>query len=275
MSTLARSADLEAIKQRQRATWGTGDYAMVGTQIVIVSERLVESLDLRSTERVLDVATGSGNAALAAARRGCDVVGVDYVPSLLDRARTRGGAEQLAEHLTWIEGDAEALPVEDASFDVVTSVFGAMFAPNHHRTADELLRACRPGGRIGLVSHTPEGFIGRLFKVNGKHVPPPAGVMPPVLWGTEDHLRTLFDDRAAEIRSRKRNVVFRYRSPQAYVAYWRRWYGPTIKAFEALDDAGRTALEQDILGLIGELNRADDGTMVVPSEYLEAVITKR
>lgn len=275
MSTLAPSPDLEAIKQRQRATWGTGDYAMVGTQIVIVSERLVESLDLRSTERVLDVATGSGNAALAAARRGCDVVGVDYVPSLLDRARTRGGAEQLAEHLTWIEGDAEALPVEDASFDVVTSVFGAMFAPNHHRTADELLRACRPGGRIGLVSHTPGGFIGRLFKVNGKHVPPPAGVMPPVLWGTEDHLRTLFDDRAAEIRSRKRNVVFRYRSPQAYVAYWRRWYGPTIKAFEALDDAGKTALEQDILGLIGELNRADDGTMVVPSEYLEAVITKR
>lgn len=275
MSTLAPTPDLEAIKQRQRATWGTGDYAMVGTQIIIVSENLIESLDLRSTERVLDVATGSGNAALAAARRGCEVVGVDYVPSLLDRARTRAGAEQLAEHITWIEGDAEALPVEDASFDVVTSVFGSMFAPNHHRTADELLRACRPGGRIGLVSHTPEGFIGRLFKVNGKHVPPPAGVMPPVLWGSEDHLRTLFGDRAAEIRSQKRHVVFRYPSPEAYVEYWRRWYGPTIKAFEALDDAGKAALERDILELIGEFNRAGDGTMVVPSEYLEAVITKR
>lgn len=275
MSTLAPTPDLEAIKQRQRATWGTGDYAMVGTQIIIVSENLIESLDLRSTERVLDVATGSGNAALAAARRGCEVVGVDYVPSLLDRARTRAGAEQLAEHITWIEGDAEALPVEDASFDVVTSVFGSMFAPNHHRTADELLRACRSGGRIGLVSHTPEGFIGRLFKVNGKHVPPPAGVMPPVLWGSEDHLRTLFGDRAAEIRSQKRHVVFRYPSPEAYVEYWRRWYGPTIKAFEALDDAGKAALERDILELIGEFNRAGDGTMVVPSEYLEAVITKR
>lgn len=275
MSTLAPTPDLEAIKQRQRATWGTGDYAMVGTQIIIVSENLIESLDLRSTERVLDVATGSGNAALAAARRGCEVVGVDYVPSLLDRARTRAAAEQLAEHITWIEGDAEALPVEDASFDVVTSVFGSMFAPNHHRTADELLRACRSGGRIGLVSHTPEGFIGRLFKVNGKHVPPPAGVMPPVLWGSEDHLRTLFGDRAAEIRSQKRHVVFRYPSPEAYVEYWRRWYGPTIKAFEALDDAGKAALERDILELIGEFNRAGDGTMVVPSEYLEAVITKR
>jgi len=274
MTSLAPSPDLEAIKQRQRATWATGDYAMIGTHIVIVSELLIESLDLHSSERVLDVATGSGNAALAAARRNCDVVAVDYVPSLLERGRARAEIEGLAGHITWLEGDAEALPVEDASFDVVTSVFGTMFAPNHHRTADELVRACRPGGRIGLASHTPEGFIGRLFKVNGKHVPPPAGVMPPVLWGSEDHLRTLFGERVGEIRSQKRHVVFRYRSPRAYVDYWRRYYGPTIKAFDALDDSGKAALERDILDLIGEFNRAGDGTMVVPSEYLEVVMTR-
>lgn len=273
MSTLAPTPDLEAVKQRQRATWAAGDYAMIGTQIVIVSELLIEALDLRSSERLLDVATGSGNAALAAARRNCDVVGVDYVPALLERGEARARIEGLADHITWVEGDAEALPVGDASFDVVTSVFGTMFAPNHQRTADELVRACRPGGRIGLVSHTPEGFIGRLFKVNGRHVPPPAGVMPPVLWGNEDHLRTLFGERV-EIRSQKRHVVFRYRSPQAFVAYWRRWYGPTIKAFEALDDGGKAALEADIIDLIGEFNRADDGTMAVPSEYLEVVIAQ-
>lgn len=273
MSTLAPTPDLEAVKQRQRATWAAGDYAMIGTQIVIVSELLIEALDLRSSERLLDVATGSGNAALAAARRNCDVVGVDYVPALLERGEARARIEGLADHITWVQGDAEALPVGDASFDVVTSVFGTMFAPNHQRTADELVRACRPGGRIGLVSHTPEGFIGRLFKVNGRHVPPPAGVMPPVLWGNEDHLRTLFGERV-EIRSQKRHVVFRYRSPQAFVAYWRRWYGPTIKAFEALDDGGKAALEADIIDLIGEFNRADDGTMAVPSEYLEVVIAQ-
>lgn len=166
--------DFAAIKQRQQATWASGDYHMVGTQILIVSELLIEALDLRSTERVLDVATGSGNAALAAARRGCQVVGIDYVPALLERARRRAECEGLEAE--FVEGDAEALPFEDDSFDVVSSVFGAMFAPNQEQTASELARVCRSGGRIGLVAHTPEGFIGQLFKTNAKHVPPPPGL---------------------------------------------------------------------------------------------------
>ena len=265
--------DLAAIKQRQQATWATGDYHMIGTQILIVSELLIEALDLHSTERVLDVATGSGNAALAAARRGSAVVGIDYVPALLDRARRRADAEGLEAE--FVDGDAEALPFDDASFDVVASVFGAMFAPDQERTASELARVCRPGGRIGLVAHTPEGFIGQLFKTNARHVPPPAGLRSPILWGTGERLRELFDDATAEIRVESRHFVFRYSSPVAYLQYWRGYYGPTLKAFDAVGEAGRGALEADLLDLIARFNRADDGTMVVPSEYLEAVIVRR
>ena len=184
--------DLVAVKGRQQATWASGDYHMIGTQIQIVSELLIEALDVHSTEHVLDVATGSGNAALAAARRGCQVVGVDYVPSLLDRARRRRDAEGLDAQ--FIEGDAEALPFGNDQFDVVSSVFGAMFAPNQEKTADELVRVTRSGGRIGLASWTPEGFIGQFFKVNGRHVPPPAGVRPPLQWGTTERLSELFAD---------------------------------------------------------------------------------
>jgi SAM-dependent methyltransferase len=194
--------DLVAISQRQQATWASGDYHMIGTQIVIVSELLIEALDLRSTERVLDVATGSGNAALAAARRGCPVVGLDYVPALLERARLRAAAEGLEAE--FVEGDAEALPFEDASFNVVSSVFGAMFAPDQEQAARELTRVCRTGGRIGLVAHTPEGFIGQLFKTNAKHVPPPVGLRSPVLWGTEERLRELFGDAIAEMHAAMR-----------------------------------------------------------------------
>ena len=265
--------DLAAIKQRQQATWASGDYHMIGTQILIVSELLIEALDVHSTERVLDVATGSGNAALAAARRGCEVVGLDYVPALLARAGVRADAEGVEAE--FVDGDAEALPFADGSFDVVSSVFGAMFAPDQERTASELARVCRPGGRIGLVAHTPDGFIGQLFKTNARHVPPPAGIRSPVQWGTEERLRELFGDDIAEIRTQKRYCVFRYRSPEAYVTYWRRFYGPTLKAFDAVGEAGRAVLELDILDLIARFNRADDGTMVVPSEYLEAVIVRR
>jgi ubiquinone/menaquinone biosynthesis C-methylase UbiE len=265
--------DLAAIKQRQQATWSSGDYHMIGTQIQIVSELLMEALDVHSTERVLDVATGSGNAALAAARRGCEVVGSDYVPALLDRARRRADAEGL--EIEFVEGDAEALPFADGSFDVVSSVFGAMFAPNQEKTASELARVARSGGRIGVVAHTPDGFIGNLFKVIGKHVPPPAGLRSPIQWGTEARLRELFGDAVAELRVEKRHYVFRDRSPEHFVEYWRRFYGPTLKAFETVGDAGRETLEADVVELISRFNRADDGTMVVPSEYLEAVIVKR
>lgn len=273
MTDTIATPDLAAIKQRQQATWASGDYHMIGTQILIVSELLIEALDVHSTERVLDVATGSGNAALAAARRGCAVVGLDYVPALLERARRRAEAEGLEAE--FVEGDAEALPFKDGSFDVVSSVFGSMFAPNQEQTASELARVCRPGGRIGIVAHTPEGFIGNLFKTNAKHVPPPAGLRSPIQWGTEERLRELFGDAISDLRVEKRHYVFRDRSPEHYVEYWRRYYGPTLKAFEAVGDAGRAAFEADLLDLIARFNKADDGTMVVPSEYLEAVIVRR
>ena len=273
MTTAMPAPDLEAIKGRQQATWASGDYHMIGTTIQIVSELLIESLDLRATERVLDVATGSGNAAIAAARRGCEVVGVDYVPELLDRARRRARAEGLA--IDHVEGDAEALTFLDASFEVVASVFGAMFAPDQDRTASELLRVTRPGGRIGIVAHTPEGFIGQLFRTIAKHVPPPAGLRSPIQWGTEVRLQELFGAQASAIRTEKRTYVFRERSPESWVEIWRREYGPIRKAFEAVNGvAGRAALEHDIVELIGRFNRAEDGTMVVPTEYLEAVILK-
>ena len=265
--------DLAAIKQRQQATWASGDYHMIGTQILLAAEQLIESLDVHSTDRVLDVATGSGNAALAAARRSCEVVGIDYVPSLLERARERAIAEGVQAQFE--DGDAEAIPFEDDSFDVVTSVFGSMFAPNQEAAASELARVTRPGGKIGLVTHTPEGYIGNLFKVIGKHVPPPAGLRSPIQWGTEERLRELFGDAIAELHVEKRHMTFRYRSPQNWVDYWRRYYGPTLKAFEAVGEEGRAALEADLLENIARFNRADDGTMVVPSEYLEAVIVTR
>ncbi|HEX6867392.1 MAG TPA: class I SAM-dependent methyltransferase, partial [Candidatus Limnocylindrales bacterium] len=265
--------DFSAIKGRQQATWSSGDYHMIGTQILIVSELLIEALDVHSTERVLDVATGSGNAALAAARRGCDVVGIDYVPALIERARQRTVSEGVTAD--FVEGDAEALPFADGSFDVVSSVFGTMFAPDQERTAAELVRVTRPGGRIGLASWTPEGFIGQLFKTNARHVPPPAGLRSPVLWGTEDRLRELFGDAIAELRVDKREYVFRAKSSQDYVDSWRRWYGPTLKSFEAVGEAGREALEADLLDLLVRSNRASDGSIAIPSEYLEAVIVTR
>jgi ubiquinone/menaquinone biosynthesis C-methylase UbiE len=264
--------DLAAIKTRQQATWSSGDYHMIGTQIQIVSELLIEALDVHSTERLLDVATGSGNAALAAARRGLAVTGVDYVPSLLDRARRRADADGLS--IGFVEGDAEALPFDDGAFDVTSSVFGAMFAPDQEQTAGELARVTRPGGRIGIVAHTPDGFIGNLFKVIGKHVPPPAGLRSPIQWGTEARLRELFIGQIGDLKVVKRFYTFRDRSPEHFVDYWRTYYGPTLKAFDAVGESGRAALEADMVDLIGRFNRAEDGTMVVPSEYLEAIIVK-
>ncbi len=256
MTDIATAPDLAAIKQRQQTTWASGDYHMIGTQILLSSELLIESLDVHAGERLLDVATGSGNAALAAARRGCLVIGLDYVPALLERARQRATAEGVVAE--FIEGDAEALPFEDASFDVVTSVFGAMFAPDQEQTATELARVCRPGGRIGLVAHTPDGFIGNLFKVIARHVPPPAGLRSPIQWGTEERLRELLGDRIDEMRVQKRHIIWRYPTPSAYVEYWRRYYGPTLKAFEAVGEAGRDGLETDLLDLIARFNRAGD-----------------
>jgi ubiquinone/menaquinone biosynthesis C-methylase UbiE len=265
--------DLAAIKQRQQATWASGDYHRIATQIQLMSELTIEALDVRSSERVLDVATGSGNAAIAAARRGASVVGVDYVPALLDRARVRAAAEELS--IEFVEGDAEALPFPGGAFDVTVSVVGAMFAPDPVRTARELVRVTRPGGRIGLASWTPTGFIGQVFKANGRHVPPPVGLRSPLEWGTAERLRELFGDAIAELRVERRQYTFRAASPQAWIDDFRTWYGPMLKAFDTVGRDGAGALEADLLEVIARFDRADDGTVVLPSEYLESVIVTR
>jgi ubiquinone/menaquinone biosynthesis C-methylase UbiE len=270
--TAAPAPDLKVIKGRQQLTWASGDYSRVGNTLVIMAESLCEAVDLRAGQRVLDVASGSGNAALAAARRFCDVVATDYVPALLEEARARATADGLP--MAFEVADAEQLPYPDASFDVVLSTLGVMFAPDHEQAARELLRTCRPGGKIGLVNWTPEGFLGDFFRTMGKHVPPPAGVRSPMLWGSEAHLRTLFGDGIAELTVTRRMFVFRQRSPRAWIDYMRTFYGPTFKAFEALDSDGRQALIADLEGLIARHNIADDGTMAVPAEYLEVVATR-
>ncbi len=263
--------DFAAIKARQQATWASGDYAVVGTTLQIVGESLCEAVDLRSAQRVLDVAAGNGNATLAAARRFADVVSTDYVGALLDKARERAAAEHL--DITFQVADAEALPFPDASFDVVLSTFGVMFTPDHSKAASELARVCRPGGKIGLANWTPDGFIGRLFKIIGAHVPPPAGVASPALWGTEAHLAKLFGERA-HVTATRQTFTFRYRSPMHMVDLFRSVYGPVHKAFGALDATKAKALESDMLALVAEFNVAKDGTMVVPSAYLEVVATR-
>jgi ubiquinone/menaquinone biosynthesis C-methylase UbiE len=264
--------DVAAIKQRQQQTWATGDYSAVAARIVLVAEHLVDTADLHAGWNVLDVATGSGNAAIAAARHGSHVVGVDYVPSLLERGRARAAAEGLDIEL--VEGDAEALPFPNASFDAVISVFGTMFAPDQKRTAEELLRVSRPGGTIALASWTPDGFIGEMFRTIAAHVPPPAGLDSPMLWGTEARLRELLGHGIESLDVYERVFTFRYPSAHAFVDFFRTWYGPTAKAFAALDDEGRDALEADLVGLADGHNRLADGPIAIPSAYLEAVAIK-
>jgi SAM-dependent methyltransferase len=262
--------DLAAVKSRQQVTWSSGDYAVVGTTLQIVGESLCEAVDLRSGQRVLDVATGNGNAALAAARRYAEVIGVDYVPALLTRARERAEADRLP--VQFREGDAEALPFADGSFDVVLSTFGVMFAPDQERAAAELLRVTRSGGRIGMANWTPESFIGALFRTISKHVPPAPGLRSPALWGSEPRLHELFGGRAASIRAERRSFAFRYLSAEHWVDVFRNYYGPVHKAFGALQPAGQQALTADLLELLRLHNRSADGALVVPSEYLEIVI---
>jgi ubiquinone/menaquinone biosynthesis C-methylase UbiE len=264
--------DLKAIKTKQQATWSSGDYAIVGTTLQIVGEQLAEAMDLRAGEKVLDIAAGNGNATLAAARRWCEVTSTDYVETLLARGKQRAEADGLK--VTFQQADAEALPFEDASFDGVMSTFGAMFSPDQSSTASEMLRVCRPGGRIGLANWTPDGFIGQMFKTIGKHLPPPAGVKSPALWGTWEWIEKAFRADAAALAAEPRHFVFRYRTPEHFLDVFRRYYGPMLKAFEALDTRGRAALTRDIIELIGTFNRATDGTMVVPGEYLEVVVTR-
>jgi len=274
-STLNTSAtDMAAVKQRQQQTWASGDYSAIAARIVLVAEQLCDTADLRAGWHVLDVATGSGNAAIAAARHGCDVVGIDYVPSLLERGRARAEAEGLPVAL--LEGDAEALPFADRTFDAVVSVFGSMFAPDHARTAAEMLRVTRSGGTIALASWTPEGFIGQLFRTVAAHVPPPAGVQSPLLWGTEAHLRELFGEGITSLEVTERTFTFRFRSPEDFVDFFRTRYGPTLKAFAALaDDEARATLERDLVELVRRFDRLDGDAVAIPSGYTEAIALTR
>jgi SAM-dependent methyltransferase len=265
--------DFEALKTRQHGAWSSGDYAIVGATLQIVGEELCEAMDLRAGQRVLDVAAGNGNVTLAAARRWCEVVSTDYVGALLERGRARATADGLA--VEFREADAEALPFDDASFDAVVSTYGVMFTPNQDRAAAELVRVCKHGGKIGLANWTPEGFIGRLFKTLGGHVAPPPGAKSPLLWGTEARLKEMFGASASGIHAERRNFIFRYRSAEHFVDFFRSYYGPVLKAFAALDAARQEALRRDIVALIASMNRSGDGTMVVPGEYLEIVIARR
>jgi SAM-dependent methyltransferase len=267
--TTGATPDFAAIKTRQQAAWSTGDYAVVGTTLSITGEMLAEAIDLQAGERVLDVATGNGNAALAAARRYAEVTGIDYVPALIERARERAAAERLPA--TFQVGDAEDLPVPDAAFDAVVSIFGVMFTPNQEQAAAELLRATRPGGRIGLVSWTPDSFIGQLFKIMGRHVPPPAGVRSPMLWGTEERLREMFGGGVSSLQAMRRRYVFRYHSPEHWLDIFRTYYGPMTRAFATLPADGQAALAADLLALARQHNRSSNGVLAAPSEYLEAV----
>jgi len=265
--------DLKAIKAKQQVSWSSGDYAIIGTTLQIVGEQLAEAMDLRAGQTVLDVAAGNGNVSLAAARRWCEVTSTDYVESLLARGRRRAEAEGLK--IKFQIADAEDLPFPDASFDAVVSTFGGMFSPDQDRTAEELVRVCKPGGRVGLANWTPEGFIGQMFKTIGKYLPPPTGVKSPAIWGTRSWVETTFRAAASTIAAEPRLFVFRYRSAQHFLEIFRTYYGPVLKAFEALEGGSRKVLARDIIDLVGRFNTSGDQTMVVPSEYLEVVITKR
>jgi ubiquinone/menaquinone biosynthesis C-methylase UbiE len=265
--------DLAAIKSRQQAAWSSGDYAIVGSTLQIVGEELCEAMDIKAGSKVLDVAAGNGMATLAAARRWCDVTSTDYVPALLERGRARAEAEGWS--IEFKEADAENLPFERDSFDVVLSTFGVMFTPNQDKAAAELLRVCKPKGRIGLANWTPDGFIGQVFKTLGKYLPPPAGAKSPAMWGTRTRLTDMFDAGASSIKAESRMFNFRYRSPEHFLEVFRTYYGPVLKAFAALDAAKQEELRNDLHALMVRMNKAGPGSLVIPSEYLEVVITKR
>jgi len=270
ISTTTPAVDLAAVKNKQHLAWSSGDYAVVGTTLQIVGESLCEALDLRAGERVLDVAAGNGNATLAAARRWCDVVSTDYVSTLLERGRARASAEGLP--VKFEQADAENLPYNDHSFDVVLSTFGVMFTPDQDKAAAEMARVSKPGGRIGLANWTPTSFVGEIFKTMGKYLAPAAGVKSPALWGTEARLRELFGERLDLIAIERKHFAFRYHSPAHWLEVMRTFYGPVHKAFGSLDAAKQEALAADLIALAEKFNRATDGTLVAPSEYLEVVI---
>jgi SAM-dependent methyltransferase len=266
-------ADLGAVKARQRLMWGTANYASVGTRIMLVSELLCDAVDLQGGDRVLDVACGNGNTALAASRRFADVIGVDYQPRLLEQAHDRAAVEDLPVHFE--EADAEDLPFEDDSFDVVLSTCGAMFAPDQQRAADELVRVCRPGGRVGMVNWTPTSWVAEVGRTVGRYVPPLQGVPPPVLWGDREHLDVLFGDRVSLVAPTK-EFLFRFASAEQHVDYFSENYPPIVAALEQLDEESGVSLRKDLRELALRMNVATDADrLVLPLEYLEVVAAIR
>jgi len=271
--TTPQTPDLTTIKGRQQKAWSAGDYGKVGVTLTMMGEQLAEAVDLRPDQKVLDVASGNGNAALAAARRFCEVTALDYVPMLLEEGRNRAKAEALP--IDFVEGDAENLPFEDGSFDVVLSTLGVMFAPDQRKAASELLRVCKPGGKIGLASWVPDGYVGDLFRTMSKYVPPPPGLKSPFRWGTGEGLGELLGEDVTSLQSRRCSLVWRFRSARHHVGFMLEYYGPLNRAFGTLDEEQQRAFENDLISLVESHNRSGDGTAVWPADYLEVVATKR
>ncbi|WP_299989444.1 class I SAM-dependent methyltransferase [uncultured Ruegeria sp.] len=272
-STIAQIADFTAIKAKQNAAWGSGDYSKVGVTLQITGEELAEAMDMRADSTILDVAAGNGNATLAFARRFCNVTSTDYVESLLDASGKRAQAEGL--FVNYKVADAENLPFVDQSFDAVVSTFGVMFTPNQAQSAAELQRVVRTGGKIGMANWTPESFIGQLFKTIGKHVPPPAGVNSPAMWGNREWIDQMFGTQCEVASFQRKNFMFRYRSAAHFMEYFRTFYGPMQKAFEALDTEGQTALRNDMMALIDKFDISTNDSLCISSEYAEIIIERR
>ncbi len=272
-STIAPTTDYTAIKAKQNAAWGAGDYSKVGVTLQITGEELAEAMDMRADSTILDVAAGNGNATLAFARRFCDVTSTDYVESLLEASGKRAQAEGL--FVNYKVADAENLPFNDQSFDAVVSTFGVMFAPNQKQSAAELQRVVKAGGKIGMANWTPESFIGQLFKTIGKHVKPPAGVNSPAMWGNRDWIDQNFGTRCAVKSFRRKNFMFRYRSAEHFMEYFRTFYGPMQKAFEALDTEGQTSLRNDMMALIKRFDISTNDSLCISSEYAEIIVERR
>jgi SAM-dependent methyltransferase len=270
---MSDSVDLQAVRDVQQKTWSEGDFAMVAGIVMMVAEELAEALDLVPGERVLDVACGSGNGAIAAARRTWgNVVGIDFVPSLLERGRERAATDRL--DVDFREGDATDLPVDDAEFDVVMSIFGAMFAADQEKAAAELLRACKPGGRIGMANWVPDSGVGEMFMTIAKHAPPPPGVQPPLLWGTEERLRELFGDGISDLQVERKAAKQAFRSADHFLDFFRTYFGPTKVAFERVGPEGEEALAEDLRSLVEKNNTAGDRALVLKPEYLQVVATR-
>lgn len=265
--------EMESLKTRLKATWMAGDFGQVAKHIETSAEEFIARLGLRPGERVLDVACGSGNLSIPAARAGAAVNGADIATNLLEQARARAEAEGLA--IQFDEGDAEALPYADASFDTVVSMYGAMFALRPELVSAELVRVCQPGGRIAMANWTPEGFVGQMFKVTGKHVPPPPGMPSPLKWGDEEAVRERLREGIADLSLTRRICTFDYPFPPAEVVeFFRAYYGPTQRAFEALDDEGQAALRSDLERLWAEHSQAVGDATYVEAEYLQVLATR-